>query len=199
VSAVHLLQDWSSSSSSQRKNAMQRGAGAFSASLTMSLTEPPGRRSLTPLTSWASLRQPSGAWIDLGVLTAVPGRGPIRVRVSSLAAGKQAIDEIHRHKDDRHILVDVLHLLRDRAALAGGDAAEGINDAVAGRVTKLDKARLDELVPSPQETQAIEVDLTLTATRQIKALPGRCARAAHQALEELRPRLRSAGLPAVRR
>jgi Helix-turn-helix domain len=86
------------------------------------------------------------AWIEAGVLATVPERSPVRVQISSLAATKRAVDSIHKHKDDRHLLVDVLHMLRDRAALAGRDVTEGIEDLRAGRLTKLDRARLDELL-----------------------------------------------------
>jgi len=88
------------------------------------------------------------AWIDAGVLTTVDGRGPIRVAVASLAATKRAVDAIRQGKDDRHLLVDVLRMLRDRAVISGQDVGEGIEDLKASRLTNLDEAILDELLPS---------------------------------------------------
>ena len=88
------------------------------------------------------------AWIDAGVLTTVAGRSPLRVAVSSLAATKRAVDAIRQGKDDRHLLVDVLRMLRDRAVISGQDSCEGIDDVGAGRLTNLDGAVLDELLPA---------------------------------------------------
>jgi hypothetical protein len=90
------------------------------------------------------------AWLDAKVLIAVPGQSPLRVTAASLAAAKRAVDEIRSRRDDRHLLADVARLLRDRAAL-GPDAHAGIEDMRAGRVTRLDHARLDELLPSTKE------------------------------------------------
>jgi hypothetical protein len=93
------------------------------------------------------------AWIEAGVLATVPEQSPVRVQISSLAATKRAVDEVRKHKDDRHLLIDVLHMLRDRAALTGRDVREGIEDLQAGRVEKLDRARLDELLPQRKRRQ----------------------------------------------
>ena len=90
------------------------------------------------------------AWLDANVLIAVLGRSPVRVTAASLAAAKRAVDEVRSHRDDRHLLADVARLLRDHAAL-GSDAHAGIEDMRAGRVTRLDRARLDELLPPAKE------------------------------------------------
>jgi hypothetical protein len=50
------------------------------------------------------------------------------------------------------LLADVARLLRDRAAL-GSDADAGIEDMRAGRVTRLDRVRLDELLPPAKEAK----------------------------------------------
>jgi hypothetical protein len=92
------------------------------------------------------------AWLDANVLIAVPGRSPVRVTAASLAAAKRAVDEVRSHRDDRHLLADVARLLRDHAAL-GSDAHAGIEDMRAGRVTRLDRARLDELLPPAKEAK----------------------------------------------
>jgi hypothetical protein len=92
------------------------------------------------------------AWLDANVLIAVQGKGPTRVTAASLAAVKRAVDEIRSHRDDRRLLADVARLLRDHAAL-GSDADAGIEDLRAGRVTRLDRARLDELLPPAKEAK----------------------------------------------
>jgi hypothetical protein len=92
------------------------------------------------------------AWLDANVLIAVPGRTPARVTAASLAAAKRAVDEIRSHRDDRHLLADVARRLRDRAAL-GSDAEAGIEDMRAGRVTRLDRTRLDELLPPAKKAK----------------------------------------------
>lgn len=56
---------------------------------------------------------------------------------------KRAVDEIRKHKDNRHLLADIGRILRDRAALTGEGVAEGLEDLRSGRVTRLDRARLD--------------------------------------------------------
>jgi hypothetical protein len=89
------------------------------------------------------------AWLDAKVLIAVQGKGPVRVTAASLAAVKRAVDEIRSHRDDRRLLADVARLLRDHAAL-GSDADDGIEDLRAGRVTRLDRTRLDELLPAKE-------------------------------------------------
>lgn len=88
------------------------------------------------------------AWIAAGILAALPGR-PARVDVRSLAAAKRAVDLIRQHKDDRHLLADVARALRDRAVFAGADVAAGMDDLRSGRVTRLDRAQLDALLPPP--------------------------------------------------
>jgi hypothetical protein len=90
------------------------------------------------------------SWIAAGILASLPGR-PVRVEVSSLAAAKRAVDLIRQHKDDRHLLADVARILRDRAVLAGADVAAGIEDLRSGRVTRLDRAELDALLPPPSK------------------------------------------------
>jgi hypothetical protein len=92
------------------------------------------------------------AWLDANVLIAVQGKRPTRVTAASLAAVKRAVDEIRSHRDDRRLLADVARLLRDHAAL-GSDADDGIEDLRAGRVTRLDRARLDELLPPAKEAK----------------------------------------------
>jgi hypothetical protein len=44
-------------------------------------------------------------------------------------------------------LADVLRVLRDGEALAGEDVAAGVGDVSPGRVRRLDRAALDELLP----------------------------------------------------
>jgi len=90
------------------------------------------------------------SWIAAGILASPPGR-PVRVEVGSLAAAKRAVDLIRQHKDDRHLLADVARILRDRAVLAGADVAAGIEDLRSGRVTRLDRAELDALLPPPSK------------------------------------------------
>jgi hypothetical protein len=92
------------------------------------------------------------AWLDANVLIAVRGKRPTRVTAASLAAVKWAVDEIRSHRDDRRLLADVARLLRDHAAL-GSDADADIEDMRAGRVTRLDRARLDELLPPAKEAK----------------------------------------------
>lgn len=88
------------------------------------------------------------AWIEAGALRAVAGSSPLRVGVMSLAATKHVVDELRRHRDDRHLLVDALRVLRDRGVLAGEDVTAGVDDIAAGRVRQLDRSRLDELLPA---------------------------------------------------
>lgn len=92
------------------------------------------------------------AWIEAGALQALAGSSPVRVGVMSLAATKQVVDELKRHRDDRHLLADVLRLLRDRGVLAGDDLTAGADDLAAGRVRRLNRDRLDELLP-PKRTK----------------------------------------------
>ena len=51
-------------------------------------------------------------------------------------------------ESDRHLLTDVLRVLRDRAALTGDDVFAGLEDLRAGRRTTLTADKLDQLVPS---------------------------------------------------
>lgn len=88
------------------------------------------------------------AWIEAGALRTVAGSSPLRVGMMSLAATKSVLDEIRRHRDDRHLLADVLRVLRDRGVLAGEDVAAGVGDLAAGRLRRLDRASLAELLPS---------------------------------------------------
>ena len=88
------------------------------------------------------------AWIEADALQAVAGSSPVRIGVMSLAATRSVLDELRRHRDDRHLLADVLRVLRDRGVLAGQDVADGVGDLAAGRVRRLDRASLDELLPA---------------------------------------------------
>lgn len=93
------------------------------------------------------LSQPTvRAWIEAGVLEPMAGTTPVRVDVLSLADVKRVLDLIRRHADNRHLLAQVMRTLRDREARAGSE--EGFADLRAGRLTKLDRAKLDELLPS---------------------------------------------------
>jgi DNA-binding transcriptional MerR regulator len=90
------------------------------------------------------LSQPTvRAWIESGILEPIPAATPVRISVLSLADVKRALDLIRRHKDDRQLLMQVMRLLRDRAALAA--ANEGLADLAAGRVVPLTDELLDEL------------------------------------------------------
>ena len=89
------------------------------------------------------------SWIDAGVLP-VTGTAPVRVDLMALADAKRAVDSLRRHADDPRLLADVLRLVRDRAVAARTDLAEGMADARVGRVTRLDRARLDQLLPEPR-------------------------------------------------
>jgi excisionase family DNA binding protein len=93
------------------------------------------------------------AWIEAGALQAVADSRPVRVGVMSLAATRSVLDELRRHRGDRHLLADVLRVLRDHGDLAGEDVAEGVDDLTAGRLRRLDRARLDEILP-PSRTRA---------------------------------------------
>lgn len=75
------------------------------------------------------------AWIDEGVLPAIPQAKPVRVDVLALADLKRAVDLARAHADDRHLLVHVMRVLRDEAALEG--AGEGFDDYQAGRTVPL--------------------------------------------------------------
>jgi Mn-dependent DtxR family transcriptional regulator len=75
------------------------------------------------------------AWIDAGLLTTVAGAKPVRVDVLALAETKRALDLVREHTGDRHLLAQVMRVLRDDAALEG--AEEGLADVRAGRVVPL--------------------------------------------------------------
>lgn len=83
------------------------------------------------------------SWIDAGILDEIPDKTPRRVTLDSLASVKQALDEIRAHADDPPLLVQVMRILRDRAALEGSE--EGFEDYRAGRVTRLTPDLLDEI------------------------------------------------------
>lgn len=86
------------------------------------------------------------AWIDAGILPPIPKTKPVRVDVLALAELKRAVDLIRANIDDRQLLVHVMRLLRDRAALEG--ASEGFDDDRAGRTVALGedlKAEIAEL------------------------------------------------------
>lgn len=90
------------------------------------------------------LSQPTvRAWIESGLLRPIAGTTPLRVEVLSLADVKGPLDLIRRHKDDRQLLVQVMHILRDRAVLAGSE--EGFADLAAGRVVPLGDDLLREI------------------------------------------------------
>jgi hypothetical protein len=72
--------------------------------------------------------------------------------VASLAVAKRALDEVRKHKDDRHLLADIARILRDQAAMTGEGVADGLDDFRSGRVRRLDQAGLDELLP-PKRTK----------------------------------------------
>lgn len=98
--------------------ARERGAKVSEAAMVLGLSQPTIR-----------------AWIDAGILPVVPETKPVRVDVLALADLKRAIDLIRANLDDRQLLVHVMRLLRDRAALEGAD--EGFEDYLAGRVVPL--------------------------------------------------------------
>lgn len=83
------------------------------------------------------------AWIDAGILTAVPDTKPVRIDVLAVAATKRALNLIRDHREDRQLLVHVMRVLRDRAALAGSE--EGFADLRAGRTVPLGEDLLAEI------------------------------------------------------
>lgn len=83
------------------------------------------------------------AWIESGILTAVPGAKPVRIEVLALAETKRALDLVRDHVDDRQLLVHVMRILRDRAALEGSE--EGFADLSAGRTVALGEDLLAEM------------------------------------------------------
>ena len=85
------------------------------------------------------------SWIDAGVLRAVEGSTPRRIDVLSLAAAKRAVDLLRKHGDDRHLLAEVMRVLRDEAALDGDIVRAGLEDLEAGRTVPLGDDLLDEI------------------------------------------------------
>lgn len=75
------------------------------------------------------------AWIDAGVLPVVPKAKPVRVDILALADLKRAVDLVRASLDDRQLLVHVMRLLRDRAALDGAGA--GFDEYRAGKTVRL--------------------------------------------------------------
>jgi hypothetical protein len=85
------------------------------------------------------------SWIEAGVLDSVADATPVRVDVLSLAAVKRAVDLLRKHSDDRHLLADVMRLLRDEAVLAGENARGGFEDLAAGRTFPVGDDLLEEI------------------------------------------------------
>ncbi len=92
------------------------------------------------------------AWTEAGALHVIPGARPVLVDVMSLAAAKQVLDELRRHTDDRQLLADVLRVLRDRGDRGGDDVQSAPDDLPEGRVRRLNRQGLDELLP-PRKTK----------------------------------------------
>lgn len=85
------------------------------------------------------------SWLQSGVLDVVPGASPVRVEVRSLAEVKHAVDLLREHGHDRSLLVAVMRILRDRAALGVEGVREGLQDLAAGRVVPLTDELLAEI------------------------------------------------------
>ena len=85
------------------------------------------------------------SWLQSGVLDDVEGTSPVRVEVRSLAEVKRAVDLLREHGQDRNLLVAVIRILRDRAALEGDGVAEGFADLAAGRLVPLTDDLLAEI------------------------------------------------------
>jgi DNA-binding transcriptional ArsR family regulator len=102
------------------------------------------------------LSQPTvRAWMAAGVLQAQGEAAPARVSVLSLAEVKRAVDLLREHGEDRNLLVAVMHLLRDRAVLAGVGVRGGFEDLGVGRVAPLTDELLDELsVPAGRKRRS---------------------------------------------
>ena len=82
------------------------------------------------------LSQPTvRGWIEAGILPAVPHAKPVRIDVLALADLKRAVDLTRASLDDRQLLVHVMRMFRDRAALEGSD--EGFDDYRAGRIAPI--------------------------------------------------------------
>ena len=93
-------------------------------------------------------------WIGSGVLTPVGGAKPVRVGALALAETKRALDLIREHAEDGQLLVHVMEVLRDRAALQGEGAREGFDDLAAGRVVPLSDDLLDEIAATKGKTRS---------------------------------------------
>lgn len=90
------------------------------------------------------LSQPTvRVWLETGVLAMVPDTKPIRIDVLSIADVRHALDLIRAHADDRQLLIRVMRILRDRAALDG--SAEGLADLQGGHVVPLGDDLADEI------------------------------------------------------
>ena len=99
-----------------------------------------------------ALSQPTiRSWIDAGILVPVRGESPVRIEVLSLAEVKRALDLVRVHAADRHVLSQVIRILRDRADLASPVVDEGIHDLAAGRTTPLSQDLLAELATDPED------------------------------------------------
>jgi excisionase family DNA binding protein len=107
----------------------ERGAKVSEAALVLGVSQPTVR-----------------AWIDAGILPSIAKTKPVRVDLLALADLKRAVDLVRANLDDRQLLVHVMRLLRDRAALEGATA--GFEDYRAGRTVPLGedlKAEIAEL------------------------------------------------------
>jgi len=96
----------------------ERGAKVSEAALVLGVSQPTVR-----------------AWIDAGVLPSIPKTKPVQVDLLALADLKRAVGLVRTHLDDRQLLVHVMRVLRDRAALEG--TAEGFEDYRADRTVPL--------------------------------------------------------------
>jgi len=90
------------------------------------------------------------AWIEASVLDAIPGSSPVRIDTLSLAEVKRAVDLVRANLDDRQLLVHVMRLIRDRAALEGADQA--IEDYQAGKTLPLADDLKAEIARLKRET-----------------------------------------------
>jgi len=102
-----------------------------------------------------SLSQPTvRAWIEAGVLVPVRDTSPVRIEVLSLADVKHALDLVRRHAEDRHLLAQVMRVLRDRVDLGAAALDEGIADLAAGRATPLTDDLIAELASDPKDDRS---------------------------------------------
>jgi hypothetical protein len=77
---------------------------------------------------------------------------PVRVDVLALADLKRVVDLVRANLDDRQLLVHVMRLLRDRAALE--DAGQGFEDYRAGRTMPLGDDLRAEIARLPKQGEA---------------------------------------------